>query len=197
MRWLAIVFALLAGGLLVVRAAGTSATSSGMTVLEWAAVAACSLAAAAALAAAGALAWRSTLGQPALAVALVLAVAAEALPAGPPRLLALLPLLIAFAAARGNRSLPTVPRRLPSWQVLLGWLAFALYIPVGLLYLVSGLVVPAYGIAVLLVIWTLLLVVLLRLLVSRPAFALLVPAGAFALWVGLLAVGEAVFGWTA
>jgi hypothetical protein len=157
----------------------------------------CALAAAAVLVAAGASMRRSGLALPALGVSIALAVVAETLPAGPPRLLPLLPLLVAFAADLVSPGQATRARRLASWQLVLGWLAFAVHLPVGLLYLVSGLVVPEYGIAVLLAIWTLLLVVLLRLPTSRPAYALLVPATAFALWVGVLAFGGAFLGWTA
>ena len=74
---------------------------------------------------------------------------------------------------------------------------FGLYLPIGLLYLISGLVVPLYGVALLLTAWALLLIVLFRLLATRPAWALLIPALAVALWVGVLAFGGSVLNWTA
>jgi hypothetical protein len=57
------------------------------------------LAAVSALVAAGAVVKRSGLALPAFAIAIVLALVAETLPAGPPRLLPLFPLLVAGAAA--------------------------------------------------------------------------------------------------
>ncbi|HEY9350770.1 MAG TPA: hypothetical protein VIP75_08750, partial [Acidothermales bacterium] len=83
------------------------------------------------------------------------------------------------------------------WQTVLGWVAFGLYLPIGLLYLISGLVVPLYGVVLLFAAWALLLIVLFRLLATRPAWALLIPALAVALWVGVLAFGGSVLNWTA
>jgi hypothetical protein len=83
------------------------------------------------------------------------------------------------------------------WQTVLGWVAFGLYLPIGLLYLISGLVVPLYGVVLLFAAWALLLIVLFRLLATRPAWALLIPALAVVLWVGVLAFGGSVLNWTA
>ena len=39
------------------------------------------------------------------------------------------------------------------------------------------------------------MIVLFRLLATRPAYALLIPAVAIALWVGILALGGALLSW--
>ncbi len=129
--------------------------------------------------------------------------------AAPPRLLPLLPLslaagllLVSGYAGRPSRlgadpagAAATTGR--PRFRQALGWLALALHAVVGLLYLVSGLVAPMYGVAGLWLLWTALLAVLLRLRLTRPVWALAVPVGAVALWYAVLYVGETAWGWTA
>ena len=144
--------ALIGAAMLVLRAALTGATSPRMTELMWLAVVVCALAALMALVSVVTMTRHPMVAFGSLAITLVFAAVAETLPAGPPRLLPLLPLLGALACILVSSRRRTVHRRAPAWQLVLGWLAFALYIPVGLLYLISGLVVPLSGIAVLLAI---------------------------------------------
>ena len=92
----------------------------------------------------------------AIALAIVLAAVVEVLPTGPPRLVSLLAVLIAGAAAVASARAHVAPGGVPGWQMVIGWAAFGLYVPVGLLYLVSGLAVPPYGMALLLAVWALL-----------------------------------------
>ncbi len=139
--------ALIGAAMLVLRAALTGATSPRMTELMWLAVVVCALAALMALVSVVTMTRHPMVAFGSLAIALVFAAVAETLPAGPPRLLPLLPLLGALACILVSSRRRTVHRRAPAWQLVLGWLAFALYIPVGLLYLISGLVVPLSGIA--------------------------------------------------
>jgi hypothetical protein len=99
MRWVAVAFALIAAALLGLRAILSGAAAAQVNEFAWAGAIVCVLAAASALVAAGAVVNRSGLAVPAFAIALVLALVAEVLPAGPPRLLPLVPLLVAGAAA--------------------------------------------------------------------------------------------------
>ena len=127
----------------------------------------------------------------------MLAAVVEVMPVAPPRLVSLLAALVAGTAAVASARENDTPTSGAGWQTVLGWVAFGLYLPIGLLYLISGLVVPVYGVALLLAAWTVLLIVLFRLLATRPAWALLIPALAVALWVGVLAFGGSVLNWTA
>jgi hypothetical protein len=120
-------------------------------------------------------------------------------------MLPLVPLLVALAlmVVRGSKDTTTRPvarsadtGQPPVWQVATGWLALVLHVLVGYPYLVSGLVAPAYGVAVLIAIWTGLLVLLLRLRSGRPLLALLVPPAALAVWYAVLALGGSLLGWS-
>lgn len=64
-------------------------------------------------------------------------------------------------------------------------------------YLSSGLVTPLWGLIVLIMIWTALLVVAIRLWRTRPFLVPLVPVVAVAVWLGVVSAGEAWLGWTA
>ena len=77
------------------------------------------------------------------------------------------------------------------------WGAVALVLHLALLvpYAASGLVAPAYGVALLLALWAGLLVLLLRW--RRSPRALLAPLVAALLWPVLVSVGEAALGRTA
>ncbi len=155
--------------------------------------------------------------RPLILTALAGALLVDWLPAGPPRLVYLLPLVLAagllFAtpvpdpttgselqaagppgSRRGGRS-PL--RQGPGWAVALGWLGIALHAAVGYLYLVSGLVAPAYGVVLLWALWTGLLVVALRLRRSHRAWTPLVPLVALAVWIAVLHAGGALLGWQA
>ncbi|GAB7190749.1 hypothetical protein NUM3379_14560 [Kineococcus sp. NUM-3379] len=126
-----------------------------------------------------------------LAVACALAV--DTVPAAPPRLLPLLPLAVATALlAAAPRATSTA--RSP-WALALGWMAIAAHTAVGFGYLLLGLVVPWYGLAVLWAVWAGLLVLAVRLLRERPAWALAVPPVAVVTAVGVVLVGEHLLGW--
>ncbi len=142
--------------------------------------------------------------------ALVGALAADWLPAAPPRLLALLPLglatglLLVRPSSRGDGDQPDSDvasstdlsaGQQPGWARALGWVGVVLHVVAAFPYLVSGLVAPLYGIAFLWVLWAALLVVALRLRVQRPAWTPLVPVTAVALWQGVMLLGGALLGW--
>lgn len=73
---------------------------------------------------------------------------------------------------------------------------FVLLAPVGLLYLGSGLVVPAPWVPAVWAVWVALAAgaVAFR---RRPAVVLALPVVAVALWLAILSAGSALFGWTA
>ena len=80
---------------------------------------------------------------------------------------------------------------------MLGWIGIVGHVVVLGLHAVSGLVVPTWAVGVLLVIWVGLLLVAISLVRTRPAWTLLVPVGAVALWVAIVSAGDAWLGWTA
>lgn len=96
---------------------------------------------------------------------------------------------------------PTTPAPAHPRPSLLGIAAVAvaaiLQLGVGFITLTSGLVAPLWAILVLAAVWVLAVTVLVRLARTRPLFTPLVPLGNAAVWVGLLAFGDAVLGWTA
>lgn len=63
-------------------------------------------------------------------------------------------------------------------------------------YLMSGLLVPPYAVAILWAVWIAATVALVRFR-SRGPVLLLIPIATAALWFGLISLGEALFGWTA
>jgi hypothetical protein len=81
--------------------------------------------------------------------------------------------------------------------LIAGWIGLAAHLATVFLYLSSGLVVPAWALAMLLLIWVALLGLAIRLLRTRPAFALLVPVAAFVIWYAVILAGGAWLGWTA
>lgn len=87
---------------------------------------------------------------------------------------------------------PRSGRRAPQW------LALALHLVVGVFpYAASGLLAPPVGLAVLAVVWIACLVALWRWRPANPWLALLVPAGAVAVWFAVMAFGDYLLGWTA
>ena len=80
---------------------------------------------------------------------------------------------------------------------MLGWIGMVGHVVVLGLYAVSGLVMPPWGVAVLLAIWAVLLWPAISLLRTRPALTLLVPVGGVAIWVAVVSAGDAWLGWTA
>ncbi|MDP9394987.1 MAG: hypothetical protein M3Q27_12430 [Actinomycetota bacterium] len=91
---------------------------------------------------------------------------------------------------------PAAPNGTPAGRGA-GWVAVVLHLAVGAPYLGSGLVASAYGVAVLWALWAVLLLVLVRLRVRRPFWALAVPVVAAVLWFVVLLIGDAALGWTA
>ena len=88
------------------------------------------------------------------------------------------------------------PARGP-WALVLGRLALAVHGALGAPYLLAGLVVPWYGVALLWAVWGALLVLAVRLLRDRPLRALAVPPAAVAGGALVLLAGQELFGWMA
>lgn len=85
----------------------------------------------------------------------------------------------------------------PSWVAPLVTVAgFLLLVPVGVLYLASGLVVPLPWTVL---VWGLGLALAAYAVASRrrPGVVLAVPVVAVVLWVVFVSAGSAMFGWTA
>ncbi|MBV1854786.1 hypothetical protein [Catellatospora tritici] len=64
-------------------------------------------------------------------------------------------------------------------------------------YAVSGLVTPVWGVVVLMIVWTALLVVCVRWMRPHPWRVPAVPVVAIAFWFAFVSAGEAWLGWTA
>ncbi len=77
------------------------------------------------------------------------------------------------------------------------WIGLVLFVGVGWLYLVSGLVAPMWAVGVLWVVWLTVLVILIKVWSSRPWLVLAAPAFAYLIWAGALLAGEVFLGWTA
>ena len=85
----------------------------------------------------------------------------------------------------------------PWWQWVLGWLGLAALLATGFFYASSGLLAPAWAVAVLLVLWLLLLIVAIQFLrIRRPLYVLPIPVAAWLIWFGALSAGEKWLGWT-
>jgi hypothetical protein len=85
----------------------------------------------------------------------------------------------------------------PWWQWVLGWLGLAALLVTLIFYASSGLLAPAWAVAVLLVIWLVLLIVAIQFLrTRRPLYVLPLPAAAWLIWFGALNAGENWLGWT-
>jgi hypothetical protein len=80
---------------------------------------------------------------------------------------------------------------------VLGWIGIVVHVVVLYLYLISGLAVPAWAVGVLLVIWVSLMLLAISLVRTRPAWTLLVPVSALAIWFAVVSAGGAWLGWTA
>ena len=76
-------------------------------------------------------------------------------------------------------------------------LAVLLHVGVGVLYVAAGLVAPLWAVVLLQAAWLVLLVVLVRVGLRRPPYALLVPVGGGVLILSALTAGERLLGWTA
>ncbi|HEY7271763.1 MAG TPA: hypothetical protein VH502_03440 [Actinoplanes sp.] len=85
----------------------------------------------------------------------------------------------------------------PWWQWVLGWIGLAALLATLIFYAASGLLAPAWAVAVLLVIWLVLLIVAIQLLRSRrPLYVLPIPVASWLIWFGALSAGENWLGWT-
>lgn len=84
---------------------------------------------------------------------------------------------------------PSTPRRVAAW---LGLAAHLATLPC---YAASGLLAPAWAIAVLWLAWLALLALAVRAVRARSPWGLLVPAAAVALWWGGITAGELLLGW--
>jgi hypothetical protein len=77
------------------------------------------------------------------------------------------------------------------------WVGLVAHLGAFIWYAASGLVAPAWAVAVLLVIWAVLLVVGLRLRKTRPFWMLLIPVLDAVIWFAGITAGERFLGWTA
>ena len=75
-------------------------------------------------------------------------------------------------------------------------LAAAAHLVAGYFYVASGLMAPLWAVVLLLVWWVVLSGVGVRLVQRRSFLVLLVPVVAAVTWVGLMAFGGQVLGWT-
>ncbi|SNT49591.1 hypothetical protein SAMN05421812_107225 [Asanoa hainanensis] len=79
----------------------------------------------------------------------------------------------------------------------LAWVGIVAHVVVLFFYVVSGLVMPAWAVGVLVVIWAGLLAVAIALLRTRPPWTLVVPLVAVVVWFAVVSAGDAWLGWTA
>jgi hypothetical protein len=84
-----------------------------------------------------------------------------------------------------------------SWTVWARWIGLVLFLTTGVVYAVSGLVAPLWGVLVLWAIWLGLAVLLRHWWKSSPAMVLVVPCLAVGMWAAVLYIGDVVLGWTA
>jgi hypothetical protein len=85
----------------------------------------------------------------------------------------------------------------PWWQWVLGWLGLAALLVTLIFYASSGLLAPAWAVAMLLAIWLVLLVLAIQMLrARRPLLVLPIPVAAWLIWFGVLSAGENWLGWT-
>ena len=85
----------------------------------------------------------------------------------------------------------------PWWHWALGWLGLAAFLATLVFYAASGLLAPAWAVAMLWVMWLALLAAAIWLLrIRRPLHVLLVPIAAALIWFGVLTAGENWLGWT-
>lgn len=136
-----------------------------------------------------------------LSVALVLEILVLDRYVAPPRLLVALPLLLALAlpfgtvAPGGRAQRQAGPPPGSRGRTVLAVAAVLLQLPVGFLYLMSGLVVPApelFGVYALYAVLLWLTVVLAR---RRSWWSAAVPPASVGLWYAVLLLGEALLGW--
>jgi hypothetical protein len=89
------------------------------------------------------------------------------------------------------------PMSRPWWQWALSWLGLAALLGTLVFYAASGLLAPAWALALLLVVWVALLTVAIWLMYTRrPLYVLAAPVVAWLIWFGVLTAGENWLGWT-
>ena len=77
------------------------------------------------------------------------------------------------------------------------WMGLLLHLVMLYPYAASGLLVPGWGLALLLGFWVAMLMLAFRLWVRRPVWVAFIPGIDVAFWYLFVSVGEAWFGWTA
>ena len=77
------------------------------------------------------------------------------------------------------------------------WIGGALFIAVSWLYLVSGLVAPAWAVGMLWVAWVVQVAALMTIWSTRPWHVLAAPGVAFLLWASVVLAGDVLLGWSA
>ena len=82
-------------------------------------------------------------------------------------------------------------------SMVLGVIGMALYLLVGVLYLGAGLVMPYPWVYGMWALWLTGLFVLGRVFRRSAAWTPVVPVAAVVIWVGIVALGSFLFGWTA
>ena len=85
----------------------------------------------------------------------------------------------------------------PVWALVLGFVGIAAHLVVGSFYLAAGLVTPLYGIIIFWVLWAALLGLAIWLLRRHPLWILAIPLVAVGILFGGIALGGALFGWSA
>lgn len=83
------------------------------------------------------------------------------------------------------------------WATVIGVLGIVLYLAVGFVYLVSGLVVPPPWLVVLWLIWLAGVYPLVLVFQRRRAWTPLLAVAAAVVWFLYLTIGEAMLDWTA
>jgi len=79
-----------------------------------------------------------------------------------------------------------------------GMLSLIVYIALGIFpYLLSGILVPIVGLAILMFVWGVGFAFTARLALRRPLWALAAVPAALVFWWGFVTAGSAIFGWTA
>ena len=92
---------------------------------------------------------------------------------------------------------PSEPGAHTTGATVSGVIGIVLYLAVGFIFLVSGLVVPMPWLAVLWAVWAGGCYPLIRVFQTRRAWTPLVAVAAGLFWWGYLSLGSALFDWTA
>lgn len=93
--------------------------------------------------------------------------------------------------------LPTMEEHRSRTSIFAKWAGFVLMIPLGFLYLISGLLAPPYAVGILSAIWVLLLIAGIRLHRRRPWLVFAIPFIGLAVWFAVITLGDVFLGWTA